>query len=113
MKLVTLEQAKSQLNMDHDEDDLLIELFIEGASDAVLNYLKSGADYFLDSNREVEVDVNGEAIGIPPIVKTCVMYMVGVLYRNRDENPDEIFEHGYLPKPVIAMLYPLRDPALA
>jgi len=113
MKLVSMKMAKLQLAMDHDEDDLLIEMYLEGASQAVVNYLKSGSAFFLDSSGEVEYDVNGEPIGIPPIVKTCVLFMVGVLYRNRDENTDDIFRPGFLPAPVTAMLYSLRDPALA
>ena len=39
MKLVSLEKAKAHLEMDHDEDDDLIEDYIEMASAAVINYL--------------------------------------------------------------------------
>lgn len=113
MKLVSLDMAKLHLEVDHDEDDPLIDLFIEAGSQSVLNYLKDGALAFLDSNGEVELDEFGEPVGIPSPVKTSVLFMVGTMFRNRDENPDEIFKHGYLPYPVMSMLYPYRDPALA
>ena len=42
MMYVTLERAKDHLNMDHDEDDNLITTYVQAASSAVKNYLKSG-----------------------------------------------------------------------
>ncbi|MDY1146664.1 head-tail connector protein [Pseudomonas aeruginosa] len=123
MMYVTLERAKAHLNMDHDEDDILIEAYVQAASGAVKNYLKSGSPYelgrdsndnpVLDSNGDptYELDSNGDKI-VRAEVQSAVLLMVGHLYKDRDENPDSAFEQGYLPKPVTALLYPLRDPAL-
>ncbi|MNO31427.1 Phage gp6-like head-tail connector protein [compost metagenome] len=124
MMYVTLERAKQHLNMDHDEDDNLITVYVQAASSAVKNYLKSASPYEVerdsnddpvtDSNGDPEYvrDSNGDKV-IAGAVEAAVLIMIGFLYKDRDENPDTAFEQGYLPKPVTALLYPLRDPACA
>lgn|SRR5690606_29254277 len=124
MMYVTLDRAKAHLNMDHDEDDNLIGLYITAASRAVKNYLKSGSPFkvetdsdgndVLDSSGDpvYERDSSGAKI-IAEEVQAATLLLIGHLYKDRDENPDGAFEAGYLPKPVTALLYPLRDPALA
>ena len=113
MMLVSLEQARDHLRSDSVDDSLDLELKIQAASAAVLAYLKSGADAFLDTAGEVIVDSAGDPVGVPFQVKAAVLLMVGYLYRQRDEDEGEEFEQGYLPRPVTALLYPLRTPALA
>lgn len=116
MKLVTLAEAKYQLMMDHDQDDPYIELLIQGASAAVVEYLKSGAT-FLDSSGEVPVDSNGDPEGVPWQVKVATLILVAEWYKHReaeqDGKVDAQFGYGYLPQTVINLLYPLRDPAMA
>lgn len=113
MRLITLEYAKKQIQMDHDDDDLLISMYIEAASESIVSYLKDGAAVFLDSSGEVEYDEFGEPVGVPKKVQVATMLYVGILYRNRDENPDDLFEYGNLPHPIMSMLYQMRTPALA
>lgn len=123
MMYVTLAQAKQHLNMDHNEDDSLIEVYVQAASGAVKNYLKSGSPYEVerDSNDDPILDSSGAPIYVVDSsggkvvsypVQAAVLLMVGFLYKDRDENPDSAFDRGYLPKPVTALLYQLRDPAL-
>nr|WP_298117425.1 head-tail connector protein [uncultured Pseudomonas sp.] len=121
---VTLDQAKHHLNMDHDDDDTLITAYIQAASGSVKRYLKSASPYavirdsnddpILDSNDdpEYERDSSGDKV-VDDTVQVAVLITVGYFYKNRDDNPDGAFDHGYLPKPVTALLYPMRDPALA
>lgn len=124
MMYVTLARAKQHLNMDHDEDDNLIEVYVQAASGAVKNYLKSASPYEVerDSNDDIIVDSSGDPVYVEDSsgaklvsypVQAAVLLMVGFLYKDRDENPDQAFSQGYLPKPVTALLYPLRKPALA
>ena len=116
MKLVTLTEAKYQLMMDHDQDDPYIELLIQGASAAVVEYLKSGAT-FLDEFGEVPTDENGDPEGVPFQVKAATLILIAEWYKNREAEQDGAVDaqwgFGYLPRPVTALLYPLRDPALA
>jgi hypothetical protein len=123
MMYVTLARAKQHLNMDHDLDDTLIEAYVQAASGAVKNYLKSASPYEVerDSNDDPVLDSSGDPTYVEDSngdkqikfeVQAAVLLMVGFLYKDRDENPDDAFAQGYLPKPVTALLYPLRMPAL-
>jgi hypothetical protein len=122
MRYVTLARAKQHLNMDHDLDDPLIEVYVQAASGAVKNYLKSASPYEVerDSNDDPILDSSGDPVYVVDSsgdkvvsypVQASVLLMVGFLYKDRDENPDSAFDRGYLPKPVTALLYSLRDPA--
>lgn len=124
MMYVTVARAKQHLNMDHDEDDNLIEVYVQAASGAVKNYLKSASPYEIerDSNDDPILDSSSDPVYVEDSagdklvsypVQAAVLLMVGFLYKDRDENPDQAFQAGYLPKPVTALLYPLRKPALA
>jgi hypothetical protein len=108
IQLVTLAAAKAQLSMDHDSDDSLIYIFIEAASSAVLNYLnRSDAAEYLDTSDEVDLET------VEPEVKQAVLLLVNYFYNDRGGDDPGAYEHGYLPTPVIALLYPLRDPTSA
>lgn len=113
MRLITLDYAKRQLEMDHDEDDLLISMYIEAASESIVAYLKDGAGVFLNSQAEPNYDEFDEPSGIPYRVQIATMMLVGHFFRYRDENPAQTFEYGFLPQPVMSLLHQMRDPALA
>lgn len=111
--LVTLQQASDHLRRDTDDDDSDLRLKIMAASSAIYAYLKSGSDLFTDTAGYLVLDSAGDPVGVPYQVKAATLLMVGYLYKQRDEDTDKEFEQGYLPRPVTALLYPLRDPALA
>lgn len=125
MMLVTLAEAKRHLRVDFDDEDADITLRVHAASGAVLNYLKHRARAYspeLDSTGEPVYDSSGDPVpeldtaGDPVVafeVKAAVLLMLGYLYRDRDENVGNAYQMGYLPAPVTALLYALRDPALA
>lgn len=107
MMLITLEQAKKHLRVDGDDDDDDITLKVHAASGAVKNYLKSAANAYFDAAGVVLLDA------VPFEVMAATQLMLGYLYNQRDEDAGREFESGYLPRPVTALLSPLRDPALA
>lgn len=109
--LVTLEEAKRQIQVDHTDQDAHITLLIHAASGAVLNYLKRDLTD-LDSDGELEVDSEGVVV-MEYEVQLATLYLIGVMFRDRDGVDMGAWEQGYLPKPVTALLYPLRDPALS
>lgn len=124
MMYVTLEQAKHQLQMDHDDDDALITGYVSAASKAVKNYLKSASPFEVerDAHGNTVLDSSGDPIYVTDSqgdmvvaaeVQQATLLLVGYFYKDRDNNADGAYEQGYLPKPVTALLYPLRDPALA
>lgn len=110
--LVSLQQAKDHLRVDNSAEDNDLTLKIHAASGAVLNYIRNGADTFTDSSGEPILDSNGSPLGIPYEVQAATLLMTGFLHRLRDEDGEGAFEMGYLPKPVTALLYTHRTPAL-
>lgn len=125
MMLVTLQQASDHLRRDTTDDDNDLTLKIQAASGAVVNYLKDTVALYV-----AEVDYKGREIvdsqgdPIPVIdsngdaqvrfeVQAAVLLMLGYLYKDRDNDTEKAYQQGYLPAPVTALLYPLRDPALA
>ncbi len=108
--LVTLERVKEALNITSADDDNLLDAYIAAASAAVINYLKAQAEVLLDLDSGGDVP---SGVEIPPAIEIATLILVGHFYREPDGNTDQAFEQGYLPKPVTALLYPLRDPAIA
>jgi hypothetical protein len=109
--LVTLAEAKVRLRYNHDEEDGDLTSLIGAASGAVLNYLKVAETYYDDSSGEIPLLLSG-GTDVPGPVKTATLYLVGVLARDRDGINAADWERGYLPNPVVSLLYPLRDPAM-
>lgn len=105
MMLVTLEEARLHLRSDAEDDDPDLAIKIHAASGAVLNYLKRPA--FID---EAGAVIDGT---VPFEVKAATLLMLGYLYKDRDNDEGNEYQQGFLPRPVTALLYPLRDPALA
>lgn len=110
VELVSLERVKEALRIDTDVDDIVLTAYIQAASAAVVAYLKGQAEVLLnlDSGGGLPEDVE-----IPPELETATLILVGHFYKEPDGDADWAFEQGYLPRPVTALLYPLRDPALA
>jgi len=124
MMYVTLEQAKRQLEMDHDDSDSLITGYVNAASKAVKNYLKSASPFEIerDAHYNPVLDSSGDPIYVTDSqgdmvvaaeVQQATLLLVGYFYKDRDNNADGAYEKGYLPKPVTALLYPLRTPTLS
>lgn len=109
--IASLEETKRRLIIEHDDDDAMLTGYIEAASGAVVNYLKGRANEVIASGVESGGELPSGVEVSAPIVTATIM-LVGYWYRNPDSDPDGDFEMGYLPKPVMALLYPLRDPAL-
>ena len=110
MMLISLEAAKADLQMDHDEDDEDIESKIEQASAAVLNYLGVAHDNYADSTGVIPADGNGEP-DVPFEVRAATILLLRVLYKGEAAATTD-WEHGYLPRPVMSLLYPLRTPPI-
>ncbi|MEC9246285.1 MAG: head-tail connector protein [Pseudomonadota bacterium] len=121
VKLVSLDTVKLALRIGEieetsggwdvlpHEDDTLLDAYIEAASAAVINYLKDQAEVILNLDSGGDVPSGTE---IPKEIETATILLVGHFYREPDGDTEEAFDRGYLPKPVTALLYPLRDPAL-
>lgn len=108
MMLVSLEQASEHLRRDlDDEDEQDLRLKIESASELVIEYIKDSANAFI---------VDGAVVPekVPERVKAATLLLLGDLYKNREGTFDnyvpDAYGYGYLPRAVVALLYPLRIP---
>lgn len=125
MMLITLEDAKAHLQIDYAIGDPELSPYVLGASAAVLNYLdgapigqpvrdEQGA-IVRDSNDDVifERDSN-DALIVRYEVQAACKLMLGELWKNREAHQDGVIAegYGYLPRPVVALLYPLRTPVV-
>lgn len=117
-QLVTLEVAKKHLNMDHDADDTLIELYVEAASNAVINYCGEAAEEWVDSSGEL-IEDPAETGGslVPKVVRQATLLLIGDFYKNRESKSDDRivgveYGYGHLPQAVISLLYHYRKPTL-
>lgn len=100
MPIVTTEQVKAQLQMDHDLDDAKIAEIAQEASDTMLDYLKKPLDYWQDTG--------GEPSGVPGVVKAATLKIAASLYENRDGSGTPA-----LSQDVKDMVHRHRDPAFA
>ena len=93
--MITVDDLKKHLNIDHDEDDAYIEELIAVAEDAVQTYL----------NRSLAECVDGEG-KLKPAIRHACRLLVGTWYANRESvvfsTPSE------LPDGVVALLLPLK-----
>lgn len=121
VQYVTLEQQKEYSTILHCGKDDTINLMISAASAAVKNYLKDFSpyegqrntddDYLVDSNYEPNILLGSdEAQIVKPEVQLAVLLAV-----DRQLNPKKYGQNSatanYLDAEVVALLYPLRDPA--
>lgn len=104
--IITLAEAKYQSRIDHDLDDLFIEADIASATAAIKNYLGDAAHVDNEPTNEYREDV-----------KTACKILVASYYRYRTgDNPDAVdsqFGYGYLPRSVVALLFPYRALVMA
>lgn len=110
--LVTLERVKQVLRVRHDDDDEMLNLIIGSASRSVLRYLKGQASEVLSIDSPPDSPPN-DLSAVAEDVQFATIILVGMLYRNPDNDTEAAFELGQLPKAVTSILYPLRDPTLA
>lgn len=126
MMLVTLQQASDHVRRDSSDDDADLTLKVQAASSAVVTYLKSTAYLYepmldtsgnpildTDGYPSPTVDTSGNSV-VRSDIQAATLLLIGEFYRNRDGDQqgaiDPQFGYGYLPRPVVALLYPYRDP---
>ncbi|KNF28006.1 DNA-packaging protein, partial [Escherichia coli] len=89
--LLTLEEIKAHLRVDHDADDDMLMDKVRQATAVLLAYIQGSRDKVIREDGEL---IPGEAL---TRMKGAAMRLTGMLYRNPDPAVREALTHGALP----------------
>jgi hypothetical protein len=103
MALLTMEEARDQLNAPHETSDMHINRLVEQASDVVLNYC--GPDPVTEAAR-TWTDVT-----VPGTVKAAVLLVLTKLWTHRGDEPSE--PDGFLSPDVVRLLERYKEPIVS
>ncbi|MDE1480362.1 head-tail connector protein [Xenorhabdus bovienii] len=78
MPLPTLEELRLQCRIDSDEEDALLQAYLEAAKEKAINYLNRNV------YEEDVPDSDPEGIRLTPLIKLALMLAVGFWYETRD-----------------------------
>ena len=98
--IVTLEEAKTHLRVQHDEEDGLIEGLVQQAQTAAEDFCRVSFEPFLNDD--------GAAVEAPGPVKLAILLMVGYFYEHREAEDGAGFRT--MRRAFMTLLYPYRDP---
>ena len=98
--LISLEEAKTHLRIEHNEEDEYLTGLILQAQAAAEDYCRVSFEPYLNEN--------GEEIAAPEPVRLALQLFVGFYYENRDI-PD-MTTYKAMRMAFDALLYPYRDP---
>lgn len=100
--LVTLEEAKLQLRITWDDEDLYVQLVLDAAEAAVLDYIKKNWGWTASS--------------VPKGVKLAILVLMTTYFepfRDGDNFDNATVAFGYPPPAVTSLLHRYRTPGIA
>ena len=98
--IISLEEAKTHLRIEHDEEDEYLTGLILQAQAAAEDYCRVSFEPYLNEK--------GEEINAPDPVRLALLLFVGFYYENRDI-PD-MTTYKAMRMAFDSLLYPYRDP---
>ena len=98
--IVSLEEAKAHLRVQHDEEDALIDGLIRQSQTAAEDFCRVSFEPFFNDD--------GEAVEAPGPVKLAILLMVGYFYEHREAEDGAGFRT--MRRAFMTLLYPYRDP---
>lgn len=91
--MISIDTAKQHLRVDGSDEDGLIQLYVEAATQAACDYLgrKVYADQdALDADPDADPDAGEHAMVITPSIRAAVLLILGDLYANRERHTSSI-----------------------
>ena len=98
--IISLEEAKTHLRIEHDEEDEYLNGLILQAQAAAEDYCRVSFEPYLNEN--------GDEVDAPEPVRLALLLFVGFYYENRDI-PD-MTTYKATRMAFDSLLYPYRDP---
>ncbi|WP_340619626.1 head-tail connector protein [Xenorhabdus siamensis] len=78
MLLPTIEELRLQCRLDSDEEDALLQAYLEAAREKAINYLNR------NFYEEAVPESDPEGLVLSPLIKLALMLAVGFWYETRD-----------------------------
>lgn len=98
--IITLDEIKAHLRIEHDLDDKLLEIYTDAALEAAANHI--GKVWGNETTEKAVTFTDGIKVG-------CLMF-IGHLYANRESVSDiQLYE---VPMAIKALWNPYREPAI-
>lgn len=111
VSLVSLADVKAMLGVDGDDhDSQLTNIYIPGASNLVIRYLKDQAEAVLDLDSGGDLPSGAE---VPPQIMVATIALIDEWYYENPDKTTKMIAGGDLPQRVRDILSLYRDPALA
>lgn len=104
--IVTVAEVKAHLRIDHAELDSVLQDDINAATEAVLDFV----DYWVQKNGNDEKKIK-ESSGFWR-VKSAVIILVGIKYRDPDGTDKGLYTRGDLPFSVTSLINSLHKPVI-
>lgn len=105
--LVTIAEARAHLQVTHSDDDTYLSMAINAATSAIIRYLDGYEVHFLDTSGAIDRSQ------VPQDIAWACLLLVGEFYRNREAEQDgqveAAFGYGYLPRPVVSLLFDYKN----
>ena len=101
--IISLDEAKAYLRIEHDEEDALLEALIQQAQTAAEDFCRVGFEQVSSTSTS-----DGTEATVPGPVKLAVLLMVGYFYENREAAEGAAYRT--MRRAFTTLLYPYRDP---
>ena len=87
--MISIDTAKQHLRVDGSDEDGLIQLYVEAATQAACDYL--GRKVYADQDAlDADPDAGEHAMVITPSIRAAVLLILGDLYANRERHTSSI-----------------------
>lgn len=113
MNIITLAQAREHLRSDTNDDDADLQIKIDAATDAALDYISVPVADLFEPNGAPKTGEDGQIVRGAKRVQQAILLTVGWLYEDREGAMSQAVEagHGFtLPRGAAALLYSMRKP---
>lgn len=120
MNIVTLEQVKAHLDLDHGASDDMLETLRGDVSEIIVDYIKANGKALTFNGKVLDITEWNDRLGepikakIPGAIRAAALQAIAATFENRDgSQPGRLANPQIISQNVIDLLARMRDPAMA